>query len=278
MKRTFLVKRNALLSSTDVSWGIYTLAGVILLLVLRVFLPNQFWYIVSPVLRGADALATQSHIFLSSFGDRAALTLENERLTNENLALASENQSLIQKASSLESLLGPAAPQDATGIIAGIIARPPTSPYDTIVVSPGSRAGVAQGEEAFGPGGVPLGVVSAVLADFSRVTLFSMPGMSVNGSIGRQKIPLTIRGAGGGAMRASVGRSTLTAVGDYVFAPGPGLLPIGTVVRIDSDPSSPSVTLQIQPALNIFSLEWVELRATGPLFVSSLSWATTTIP
>ena len=61
-----------------------------------------------------------------------------------------------------------------SGIIAGIVARPPASPYDTLVLSAGSEEGVTLGMEAFGAGGVPLGVVSSVLANFSRVTLFRL--------------------------------------------------------------------------------------------------------
>jgi len=44
-------------------------------------------------------------------------------------------------------------------------------------------------------------------------------------------------------------------------------------VRIDSDPSSPSVTLYIQPALNPFSVTWVELRDAAPAFADSFSCA-----
>ena len=127
----------------------------------------------------------------------------------------------------------------------------------------GGRAGVARGMEAFGAGGVPIGVISSVLADFSRVTLFSAPNMTVNGWVGRANLPLIIRGAGAGVMNASVPRSAGVTAGDTVFAPGPGMLPIGSVVRVESDPSSPSVTLRIMPALNLFSIAWVAVRDTG---------------
>ena len=64
-------------------------------------------------------------------------------------------------------------------------------------------------------------------------------------------------------MHASVARAANIAVGDVVSVPGPGELPVGSVVRVDSDPLSPAVTLRIMPAANLFSLAWVELRATG---------------
>jgi cell shape-determining protein MreC len=275
MKKTFLARRNALLTSANFSAGGVALAMVGIALLVRFFAPSAFWYVFAPVFSGADSLAARSHTFLSSFADAAALTQKNEALAGQNAALANENQSLLQKASDLESLLGSSthAPQ---GIIAGVIARPPASPYDVLVLSSGARAGVALGQEAFGPGMVPLGVVSSVLDDFSRVTLFSAPSMAVDGWVGEKNLPLTIAGAGAGALRASVPRSASVAVGDSVSVPGPGAQHIATVVRVDSDPSSPLVTLEIQPALNPFSITWVELRSTGPSFAASLSWATST--
>ncbi|MFA6414794.1 MAG: rod shape-determining protein MreC [Candidatus Paceibacterota bacterium] len=271
MKRTFLARRNALLSSTNVSWGAFLLAFAVLVLLVRIFLPNMFWFAFTPAFRAADALAAKGDLFLSSFGDAAVLTARNELLQSQNAELASENEALQKRTGTLQSLSG-------SGIVAGVVARPPASPYDTLTLSAGAKEGVLIGMEAFGPGGVPLGVVSAVLPDFSRVTLLSAPALVTEGWVGHSNIPLTIVGAGGGALRASLARSTGVVVGDAVFAPGPGALPVGSVVRIDSDPSSPVVTLQIQPALNLFSITMVELRATGPTFVNALSWATSTLP
>lgn len=268
MKKTFLAKRNALLSSADASWGSFALAFALIALLLRILAPNFFWQAFTPIFRSADALAARSHFFLNSFGDVAALASKNEQLANENAALANENQALSQKVAAMDSL-GPA------GVVAGVVARPPESPYDTLVLAGGKNAGIALGMEVFGNGGVPLGVISSVLADFSYATLFSAPGMNTAGWAGRAglsaqaDLPLTIVGAGAGAMNATAARSAGLAVGDTVFAPGPGALPIGVIARIDSDPSSPSVTLRIQPLLNLFSIAWVAVRDTGAALLES---------
>jgi cell shape-determining protein MreC len=269
MKRTFLTKRNALLSSTDISWGVYALSGAVIVLLVRLLVPNFFWQVFAPVFHSADVLTTESHRFSSSFGDTAKLALQNEKLLDENTALVSENQALLQKATSIGALCSSSVGSPTRGknntleILAGVVARPPESPYDILVLAEGSRAGVALGMEAYGAGGVPVGVVSSVLTDFSRITLFSSPGMTTTGWVGHGNIPLTITGSGAGTMSASLARSTGITVGDIVFGPGPGMLPIGRVVRIDSDPSSPIITLRIMPALNLFSITWVFLRNMG---------------
>ena len=275
MKKTFLTKRNALLSSADVSWGVLALAFVILVLGVRLLAPNFFWYVFTPVFRSADALSADSHLFFSGFKNTAELSLQNEKLLDENTTLTLENQALLQKEAELGDLA--AGGNTLSGIPAGVVARPPESPYDTLVLAEGTNAGIALGMEAFGAGGVPIGVVSSVLANFSRVTLFSSPGMRTSGWIGSADIPLIIIGSGAGAISASFARSANIAVGDVVFAPGPGMLPIGKVARIDSDPSSPSMTLHITPALNLFSISWVVVRNTGISLLGAFSQGTSTL-
>lgn len=258
MKRTYLAKRNALFSSTNFSWGAYALILAISVLLLRLLAPNLFWNIFTPIFHASDSLALKSHMFFNSFGNIAELALQNEKLVNENVALANENKALIQKFSSIDGLTA-----DNKGIIAGVVARPPESPYDILVISAGSDEGVTEGMEAFGAGGVPLGIVSSVTVDFSRITLFSSPGMATGGWVGETSLPIIINGAGAGTINASVPRSADLVVGDVVFVPGPGMLPIGIVSRVDSDPASPSVVLRITPAINLFSTTWVAVRDTG---------------
>lgn len=276
MKKTFLARRNALFSSTDASWGAYALAFSVFLLLARLLAPNLFWYALTPLFRSADFVTNESHAFFSSFGNTATLALHNEALGEENTALMNENRMLSQKVADLEALLGAPVGGKESGVLAGVVARPPESPYDTLVLSAGSRAGVLVGMEVFGAGGVPIGMVSSVTADFARVTLFSSPGVSIHGSVGSANVPLTVHGSGAGTMSASLSRLAGIAIGDSVSVPGPGQLLIGKVVRVDSDPSSPRVDLRIMPVLNPFSLSWVVLRSTGTVFTSALSQATST--
>lgn len=264
MKRTFLAKRNALLSSANVSWGGIALALAILAVLMRLLVPNFFLRALAPAFMVSNTIAAASHTFLNSFSDTAALAAQNEKLASENDALTNENQALVQKESNLSALLGAASTKTPVpSILAGVAARPPESPYDTLILSVGTAGGAALDQEAFGEGGVPLGFITAISAGFSRVTLFSAPNTITHGWVGRANIPIIISGAGGGAMKVSLSRSANAVVGDIVFALGPGMLPIGSVVRIDSDPSSPGVELRIVPAANPFSLSWVLLRDTG---------------
>lgn len=260
MKKTFLVKRNALLSLTSFSWGLFALGCAIIALSVRLIAPNLFWHMTAPLFHIADSITTGSRILLSEFQQKATLVAENKRLVQERTVLTNENIALQKKMRSLEAFSGVSNRKRQEGIIADVVARPPTSPYDTLVLSAGEHSGVTLGQHAFGPGGVPIGTVTSVFDDFSRVTLYSSPGSTLQGWVGDANIPLTITGVGAGALQASIARSANINGGDTVFAPGPGMLPLGTVLRIDSDPSSPEVILHIMPLANIFTLGLVELR------------------
>ena len=274
MKRTYLAKRNALLSSRSVSWGTGALLFSLVMLFVRLFAPNFFWQVWSPVFRAGDVVAAESHAVFSSFGNASQLAAQNEKLASENVALANKNQTLEQKIASL--LLLATAPSIAiSGIVAGVVARPPQSPYDTLVLAAGKKTGVQIGMEAFGEGGSPIGIVSSISSDFSRVTLFSSPGIATGAWVGHASLPLTVIGAGAGVLTASVARSAGIVAGDVVFVPGPGMLPIGSVERVEGDPLSPVMTLRIVPSTNPFSIAWVALRATG---IVPPSFATSTVP
>jgi hypothetical protein len=258
MKRTFLPRHSLFVSPAGLSWGGIILIIAILALVMRVLAPNLFWTITAPLTRSASAVSGGTHFFLSCFYEAARLTQDNERLTRDNEALQIENATLRAQAREVGAL-GAAE----GGIVAGVVARPPVSPYDTLVVAAGTRGGVSEGMRAYGAGGMPLGRVEQASADFSRIILYSAPEVETQGWVG-VSTPITLRGAGGGAFTATLARTAQVAVGDAVYVPGPGMVALGVVARIDDDPSAASMVLRIIPAINPLTAGWVRLRAAAP--------------
>lgn len=272
LHRVWQARRNALFTSATVSWGAVALLFASLALVFRLVAPDVFLRAEAPLLQGASALALGGASLFSGFSDAAALAARAEALARENAALSAENQTLRKQVADQAALLGGAPERGAkVGLVLGVLSGPPISPYDTFVLAGGADDGVAAGQEAFGEGGVPLGVVSSVSAGFSRVTLFSAPGVVTRGWVGSANLPLEMRGAGGGALRATVARAEDVALDNPVFAPGPGALFIGRVARIDRDAASPAANILIRGALNPFSITWVELRDAPPTFSGALS-------
>lgn len=269
MKKTYLARRNALFSSSRLPAGAYALFFALVLAASRLVAPDAFAGAIAPLLYASRAAGETADGFFASFGDRAVLARENEELREQNRALAAEILALRAGEQVLSSLV-----RAQGSLVAGVVARPPVSPYDTLFLAGGQAEGIREGMQAFGPGGVPVGIVSLALERFSRVTLFSAPGAAVSGWVG--DLPLEIRGEGGGAFSATVSKTAGVAAGDIVYGPGPGKLPLGSVARVDSDPALSGVTLRIQGAVNLFSLSWVELRDTGGAVSDVLRFAPTT--
>lgn len=280
MKKIFSVKRNALLSPSDISGGGIALACVLAAVLLRIFFPGFFLTLSMPFVRVGNALSEETHSLLAGFSNASVLAAANESLTNENNALAAENRTLTDRVGTLSALLGDAGAgkQQGLGVIAGVVARPPVSPYDTLVVAKGTTDGIQLGMEAYGDGGVPIGTVTSVTSDFARITLFSAPGVSLLSWVGTQHLPLLIAGAGAGAFSATAPRATAVAVGDVVYAPGPGALPIGVVKRLGGDAAAPTVTLSIAPTANPFTLTSVVVRDSGAALSGALMCSTSTQP
>jgi cell shape-determining protein MreC len=188
---------------------------------------------------GGDAISLQATV--------DQLQAENERLRNENAVVTAQLRD-----------------QDATimqGVTAGVMARIPLSPYDVLIVGKGSDDGVYEQMRAFS-NGIPVGTVESVSGKSARIALYSAPGRESEGWLGENRIPVTVRGTGAGTFSADVSRDATVVAGDLVYIPGPGALPIGTVVSIETHPSAPRSVLSIRPMVNPFTMTNVLIVAS----------------
>lgn len=244
-------------------WSVAALVVALIFVLARVLVPDLFIRVMGPVLGAGSRLSTSVAGFFGSFGDARALAERNAELVRQNATLSLENRTLGERLADLTALAGTTVEAEARGVVAGVLARPPTTLYDTLVLSAGTDAGVHELMGVVGPGGVPLGIVWAAGARFSRARLFSAPGVATDAWVGSARIPVTLEGAGAGAFRASVSQGTGIALGDTVYLSGPGAIPMGTVARIAGAASDPVVRLSITPLINPFSVTWVTVVDVG---------------
>lgn len=229
---------------------------VLLALILRVAAPGALTFLAAPAWRAGNALtAASGNLTLAS---RAALIRERDQYARENEALRAENSALAARAGDLERLLG-GRPAASEGILAGVLARAPVAPYDVLIIDRGTESGIRVGSTAYGPGGVPVGTVTEASSGSARVTLYSTTGAVHDAWAGAARVPLRLSGVGAGAFDAEVPGSEGVLVGDAVYVPGPGALPIGSVSEVVTDPSSPNVLVRVRPLVNPFSLTWVTI-------------------
>ncbi len=233
-------------------------ALILLVFVVRAFAPGVIPFAAMPFWKTGDALTAGAGNAGTFFADKGALLREVAALRSENESLRAQQAILEARAADFERLLGTRT-ERAPGILAGVLTRPPVSPYDVLVIDAGQSSGVVSGMRAFGAGGVPLGVVESAANQSARVVLYSAPGHDTQAWVGETRIPVTLSGRGAGAFSLEAARESGIMVGDTVFVPGSGALPIGTVVSVGNDPSSPRSRVEVKPVLNPFSVTWVTL-------------------
>ena len=237
----------------------------VLFLLLKVFVPSVIVAMAEPFWKEGNSLEASVGSVSSEFGNSSKLAEENSQLAQQVATLQNENSVLTARSQDLTKLLGGTTQEGntsgstGTNILAGVLARPPLSPYDTLVVGEGSKDAVVVGAQVFATGGIPIGTVQSTSAHTATIALLSMSGRTTNAWIGENRIPLTLVGMGAGAFTATLPKAAAVTVGDSVYVPGPGAVPVGTISQVETDPSSPSVTLSIQPFVNIFSVTWVEI-------------------
>ena len=246
--------------------GLRPLAAVVVgvalvIFILRLAAPGALIALAAPLWRVGSSVSGATGGLFAVFHDRATLEHERTAALAQVESLSEQNAALAAKTADLSRLLGSRTESTDT-ILAGVLARPPTSVYDTLVVDQGSDAGVLAGAVVYGPGGVPAGTVASVTRASARVTLYSAPARQTDAWVGAARIPLTLIGQGAGTFYAEAPREASTTVGDAVYVSGPGAVPIGIVARVDSDPSSPKSVIRVKPAIDPFSITWVTIGAS----------------
>lgn len=230
----------------------------LLLLVMRTAFPDVFSTVLKPFGQIGESGTHSAGTITGFFAGTQELVREREHLMEENTALKAQNTLLIAKDQDLLRLLGTRT-EVSSEIVAGVLARPPVSPYDVLVVDRGTKDDVSVGARVFGNGGTPLGTVASASDHAARVLLYSAPGNQTNAWVGATRVPITLVGQGSGAFYALVPRDASVVEGDEILVAGPGALPVGTVSQVEHDPSATKVRVRIRPIAQPFSTTWVTI-------------------
>ena len=173
-------------------------------------------------------------------------------------ALRSENDSLR----ALVHMVGSStAATSERGVTAPIVSSVRSSPYGTFLIGAGSADGIATGSIVLTSSGFVVGVVGIVGAHTAVVTEMFSPGGSVEAAL--RGAPVSILGSGGGNAQAKVPRGLSVGIGDAVVVPAFGQRPIGIVGNIASSSASASQDVYIRLPVNLSSLRYVYVIATG---------------
>lgn len=175
-------------------------------------------------------------------------------------ALQATIDMLVRENTELKSRLSRQSGVQTT--LAGVLMRPPATPYDTLLIDAGAAEGVAQGQFVAASGRALIGSVSEVFAHSARVTLYSSPGQKYDGVLHLQEggsLPLTVLGQGGGSLFAQVPAKTRVAVGDQVSIGGVLGGVTSAVKAIERGAGESFATLYLQLPQDPATLEFVEV-------------------
>ncbi len=229
-------------SQTKKRIGLLLIVGL-----LSVFL----WWLIPQALATISSLvmvpiqSSKTWLFESSgnlpqyFRDRSALVDENEQL-REDLALQGGNDyvtELLQKDNEeLRALLGA---EDEKRVLAGIIGRPDSLPYDVLVIDRGSNNGLTKNAPVYIGDNRVIGLVSKVFRTSAVVTLLTTPGHMSSVYIIGPDIYTNAVGLGGGQLRVGVPQGIDLEIGNSVILPSVHSQVFGSIEHIESLPTRP---------------------------------------
>ena len=224
------------------------------------FLPSVFYPITSLFWKSESSSLGFFATLGKTLQSKYSLIKENERLVNE---LASRDHSLLllETLQSENEDLKTSFGRTGKGnfVLGTILARPPESPYDTLVIDAGSKDGIAIGDTVYAEGDVLLGDVSEVFSHESKIDLYSTPGRTTSVLVGTSTISAQATGKGGGNFSLIVPIKTPISEGALVTIPNMHAHTLGVVKKVSLDSSASLQTVLFISPINIRQIKFVEV-------------------
>lgn len=231
--------------------------AILVVFVLRAMIGSLSSGGVGMVVRTREYFAHSTAILPSYIRSRGELESERQRL-NEALAAESGDETTIARLTSeneeLRALLG-----DTTDdrILASVIARPPNTPYDTLIIDRGGKQSIVEGALVYHSNDHAIGMVSRVYEKMALVTLFSSDGVETSVYVYGPDVFAYAYGEGGGVIRISLPQGISVEEGDVVVLPSLHTGDLGLIERVVSVPTQPEQNAYLTFPVPIQSLRSV---------------------
>jgi cell shape-determining protein MreC len=179
----------------------------------------------------------------------SATSLSQQRLYEENVWL--------------RGLLGATS---SPRIVAAVVARPTTLPYDLLQIDRGEEDGIVSGAPVYIGTDQVIGVVVSTAPTYSFVELFTTPGFSATVFVSGANVVATLDGYGSGVARVRVPQGIPLSIGNLIHIPSldPGVF--GRIEFIENLPTQPEQYGYILMAEPISGIKYVSV-ATAPVEV-----------
>ncbi len=213
------------------------------------------------IVRGANS-------FGGFFGNIATAVRRKESLEAENASLktkvdeltarVTESDQIVRENADLRAAMGRSEAHHFT--LAAVVAKPPHSIYDTLVIDGGSVLGFAPGDTVYANGATPIGTIDQVLPNSAIVRLYSAPGEKTEARLSPSNMDITLVGRGGGNFSATVAHDITVAADAAVVSKEADPSILAVFRKITSDARDPFQTLLLVSPVNVNELSFVEVR------------------
>lgn len=243
---------------------VFVLLLIFLLFIVNTFFTNPFSklanWIASPIWGVKQVSFNGADNFASFLRSKKSLREENKALREQLIEaeyLFISNSAFKLENNSLKELLNRELDVDA--VLATVLSRPNSSPYDTLVIDIGYSEGVQIGDSVLAYGDFVIGRVSNVYSHSAQVTLFSSPGEKTTVIIGIEDIPAIAEGVGASNFSIKIPRDTTVNQDDIIVLPNINIQVFGVVEHIITSPADSFKTILFKNPVNINHLKWVEV-------------------
>lgn len=258
MKKTYRRQSNKYISYFSVSLFLMILIWLISYISV-LFAPSMVLAILRPIYDVRVSTIAHTELFFDSFANTRKLTQENTRLQKENTLLAREVEEMKALGFNKEQKALGLPPGSGSGVIGRIIAWPPQTAYDTVILSLSENAIIKKDSLVFLYGSIPVGKVVRSTGDTVEVKLFTSPGEVTQVFVGESDLATTMIGNGGGSAYVEIPRESPLGVGSAVFINSDEKLFLGRVGYVEDKETSPT-KLGYVSIYQIISSGWVEIK------------------
>ena len=195
---------------------------------------------------------------INFFSSRNSLIKENKILKNKISELELKTydyEILLKEMDDLKALVGRSG--NSSRILAGVLSKPPFSPYDTFVVDAGSSVGVKVGSGVYLSDNIIIGQISSVYNKNSVVELFASYGKKQEVVSMRTGESFEMLGKGGANFSFEVPKDTDISVGDIFIYPGISNSVVGIVYEVNVNTQSSFKNIHLRIPGNVFATKFV---------------------
>ena len=142
-------------------------------------------------------------------------------------------------------------------LAASVVAVPPQSPYDILLLDAGYDDGIRRGMRAIAENNVYVGTIVEVFSRSSRLRAVSTPGVMTPVRILEKNILVEAEGKGGGTLSIRIPEGLSVPVGATVVTPDRSAALVGTVLYVEVEVGSSIQTLELRMPVSFRSIERV---------------------